>query len=269
MCRALEINRGSYYYEVKKRESEAELEQAIVEEFAKSRNAFGTRKLKPVLKKRGFNVSRRRIGRIMKKFHLVSKYNKPSYKPQSAGVNQAKIENILNREFTQAAPMKVLVTDLTYVKVASTWFYVCFVLDLFNREIVGYSAGPNKTADLVLQAMATIKGDLNDVELFHTDRGKEFDNQTIDTLLDTFNIERSLSRKGNPYDNAVAESTYKSFKFEFIYDTTFETLYELQVELMDYVNWWNNRRPHGSLKYLSPVEFRRNWTETTNTNSVA
>lgn len=261
MCRALKINRGSYYYEAKKKESESELEQAIIEEFARSNNAFGTRKLKPVLEKRGFTVSRRRIGRIMKKFHLVSKYNRPSYKPQRTGVNQARIENILNREFSQEEPMKVIVTDLTYVKVATKWFYVCFILDLFNREIIGYSAGPHKTADLVMQALATVKGDLHMVNTFHTDRGKEFDNHTIDELLDTFDIERSLSRKGNPYDNAVAESTYKSFKFEFVYNNRFDTLYELQVQLMDYVHWWNNFRPHGALNYESPIDYRKTWEE--------
>lgn len=259
MCRALKISRGSYYYETKKNKHEAELEQVIIEEFAKSKNTYGTRKLKPLLKKRGFIVSRRRIGRIMKKFHLVSKYNRPSYKPHKTGVNQAKIENKLNREFSQEQPMTVVVTDLTYVKVDRFWYYVCFILDLFNREIIGYSAGPNKTADLVMQAIATIEGDLNTVNIFHTDRGKEFDNHAIDELLDTFEIERSLSRKGNPYDNAVAESTYKSFKFEFVYDNRFDTLYDLQVQLMDYVHWWNHFRPHGALDYASPIEYRRDW----------
>lgn len=189
----------------------------------------------------------------------MSKYNCPSYKPQSTGVNQAKLENTLNREFSQTEPMTAIVTDLTYVKVAKAWFYVCFILDLFNREIIGYSAGPHKTADLVMQAMATIKGDLHTVKIFHTDCGKEFDNHTIDELLDTFDIERSLSRKGNPYDNAVADSTYKSFKFEFVYDNHFDTLYDLQVQLMDYVHWWNHFRPHGALNYASPVDFRQEW----------
>ncbi|MFL2120288.1 IS3 family transposase [Marinilactibacillus psychrotolerans] len=261
MCRALEISRGSYYYEVIKKESDAKLEQAIIEEFAKSKNNYGTRKLKKRMKQRAFTVSRRRIGRIMKKFHLVSKYDKPSYKPQKSGVNQAKTENALNREFDQEQPMKAIVTDLTYVKVANKWFYVCFILDLFNREIIGYSAGPNKTADLVLQALATVKGDLHTVKVFHTDRGKEFDNHILDELLGTFDIVRSLSRKGNPYDNAVAESTYKSFKFEFVYGHTFHTLYELQVQLMDYVHWWNPVRPHGSLDYETPIDYREGWEQ--------
>ncbi len=269
MCRALKISRGSYYYEEKKRQGEEVVEQAVIEEFAKSRNAFGTRKLKPMLNKRGLTVSRRRIGRIMKKFNLVSKYNKPSYKPQQTGVNQAKIENKLDRQFNPGKPMEVLVTDLTYVKVGKKWHYVCFILDLFNREIVGYSAGSNKTADLVLQALATITGDLHTVKLFHTDRGKEFDNHTIDQLLDTFKIERSLSRKGNPYDNAVAESTYKSLKFELVYDRSFDTLYVLRLQLMDYVNWWNHFRPHGALNYHSPLEYKEQYSRLMHTKGVA
>jgi len=107
----------------------------------------------------------------MKKFHLVSKYNKPSYKPQKTGVNQAKIDNVLNREFNQNEPMSAIVTDLTYVKMGQSWFYVCFIIDLFNREIIGYSASPNNTADLVLQALATVEGNLHSVKIFHTDRG--------------------------------------------------------------------------------------------------
>lgn len=165
--------------------------------------------------------------------------------------------------------MKVIVTDLTQVKVANKQFYVFFILDLFNREIIGYSAGPNKTADLVLQALATVKGDLHTVNVFHTDRGKEFDNHTIDELLDTFDIVRSLSRKGNPYDNAVAQYTYKSFKFEFVYENTFHTLYELQIQLMDYVHWWDYFHPHGSLNYESPIDYRVVWEQKQSESKLA
>lgn len=112
-----------------------------------------------------------------------------------------------------------------------------------------------------MQAMATVKVNLHTANIFHTDRGKEFDNHTIDELLDTFDIERSLSRKGNPYDNAVAESTYKSFKFELVYDNRFDTLHDLQVQPIDYVHWWNNFRPHGALNYESPIDYRKTWEE--------
>jgi transposase InsO family protein len=261
MCQAPGISRGSYYYEVKKKASEADLEKAIIEEFAKSRNNYGTRKLKKELAKRGFIVSRRRIGRIMRKFNLVSNYMQRKYKVHSKGTNQSQIKNILDRNFNYDEPMKAIVTDLTYVNITDKWFYICFIIDLFNREIIGYSSGPNKTVDLVHQALATIEGDLHSVDIFHTDRGKEFDNHTIDEFLETFDIERSLSHKGDPYDNAVAESTYKSLKIEFIYQYTFQTLYELQYHFMDYVNWWNKHRIHGSLGYVSPMDYKQTWME--------
>ena len=128
-------------------------------------------------------------------------------------------------------------------------------MDLFNREILGYSCGEHKDAVLV-KAFSCIKQPLTEVEIFHTDRGKEFDNQAIDELLTTFDINRSLSHKGCPFDNAVAESTYKSLKVEFVYQYTFETLQQLDLELFDYVNWWNHLRLHGTLGYETPVGYR-------------
>lgn len=142
------------------------------------------------------------------------------------------------------------------MRVAGKWHYVCFILDLFNREIIGHSAGPHKTAALVKEAMYQIPFPLSHVQLFHTDLGSEFANQEMDEILDAFDIQRSLSKKGYPYDNAVAESTYKSFKKEFVYPNHFETLEQLKVQLFDYVNWWNHIRLHGTLHYQSPVRFR-------------
>lgn len=115
MCRVLNISRGTYYYKVKQRESEAEIEQAIIESFHASRQNYGTRKIKQDLKDVGFTVSRRRIGRIMKKFHLVSRYTELSFKVHSMPSNKKKVANHLNREFRRESPMDVLVTDLTYV----------------------------------------------------------------------------------------------------------------------------------------------------------
>ena len=195
----------------------------------------------------------------MLKFNFVSSYTTLKFKPLAASKNEQKIENVLSREFDRNEPMEALVTDLTYVKVGNKWHYVCFIIDLFNREIVGYSSGPNKSVDLVLQALATINSSLESVQLFHTDLGKEFDNQSIDELLDSFQIKRSLSRPGCPYDNAVAEATYRAFKIEFIYQQSFDSLFELQYELMDYVNWWNKFRKHGKLGYLSPLNYRLDW----------
>lgn len=93
-------------------------------------------------------------------------------------------------------------------------------------------------------------------QVFHTDRDKEFDNRLIDDILEAFSIRRSLSMKGCPYDNAVAESTFKSFKTEFVYRRIFASIEQLRLELADYVHWYNHIRLHSTLGYLSPDEFQ-------------
>lgn len=147
-------------------------------------------------------------------------------------------------------------SDLTYVHILDKWHYICILLDLHNREIIGYRCGANKTAKLVREAFATVKGNLNEIEYFHTDRGSEFDNYIIDEILKEFNIKRSLSKKGCPYDNAVAEAQFKIVKTEFIYPRLFQSLEQLKQELSAYVYWFNNKRIHSTLGYKSPVEYR-------------
>jgi len=98
--------------------------------------------------------------------------------------------------------------------------------------------------------------DFDHISIFHTDRGSEFANKAIDEVIDTFNIKRSLSKKGCPYDNAVAESAYNIIKTEFVFGEKFNTISELGIRFHAYVNWYNNERIHGSLRYLTPVEYR-------------
>ncbi|MGN3140919.1 IS3-like element ISEfa8 family transposase, partial [Enterococcus faecium] len=176
---------------------------------------------------------------------------------QRTACNEAKTANVLDRTFTQEQPLEAIVTDLTYVRVRKKWHYICLILDLFNREIIGYSCGEKKDASLVKEAFGRIPYSLTDVKLFHTDRGKEFDNQTIHEILNGFGITRSLSKKGCPYDNAVVESTYKSVKVEFVHQYQFETLAQLRLELFDYVHWWNYLRLHGTLAYETPIQIRQ------------
>lgn len=163
----------------------------------------------------------------------------------------------MQRQFNQKEPLAVIISDLTYVRVEKKWHYVCLFVDLFNREIIGHSAGANKTAELVYQAIARIPANLKDVKMLHTDRGKEFDNQLISEALETFGIQRSLSMKGCPYDNAVAEAMFKVFKTEFANGAHFSSLEQLALELDDYVHWFNHIRIHGTLDYLTPVEFKQ------------
>ena len=109
-------------------------------------------------------------------------------------------------------------------------------------------------------AFSTVKGSLFDIQMLHTDRGSEFDNALMDELLESFQINRYLSMKGCPCDNAVAESTFKMIKAEFVSCRRFDTLDQLRLELADYVHWFNNIRLHSTLGYLSPVEFKKAYT---------
>ena len=258
MCRVLQVNRSTYYYEAKQTSDDSELSSEITEIFKASRSNYGTRKIKKELMKTGKQVSRRRIGRIMKQEGLVSNDTTAQFKPHKDTCNESKTGNVLDRQFQGREYRDVVISDLTYVRVGTDWNYICVLIDLFNREIIGYSAGEHKTAELVKEAFQRVEGSLQDIRLFHTDRGNEFKNQTIEELLDAFDIERSLSHKGCPYDNAVAEATFKIIKTEFVWNETFADLKALKLKLWDYVNWYNHHRIHSALGYQTPVQYREN-----------
>jgi len=232
------------------------LEEAIQIAYDENRRVYGQRKIKCCLLRRGLIVSRRKIGRIMKRRGLVSAYTRKKYRVHASKVNEAPVANLLDRKFSGRLPGACVVSDLTYVRVGAQWAYICILLDLGAREIIGYSAGAHKTAELVHDAFASVKGNLFEIQIFHTDRGSEFDNILIDEFLESFQIRRSLSMKGCPYDNAVAESTFKMIKAEFVAGRRFDSLEQLRLELADYVHWFNHIRLHSTLGYRTPVEFR-------------
>lgn len=266
MCKILKINRSLVYYHLnniknnknKYLNEDLILTGLIKDIFRKSRNNYGTRKIKYILEEEGYKVSRRRIARLMKANGLVSNYTVLQYKVHKSKCNEAKIENIVSREFDDREYLEAAVSDLTYVKVGSSWNYVCTIIDLYNREIIGYAAGKNKDAALIKKAFYSCKYPLTEIEIFHSDRGLEYDNSSIDEILNTFNIKRSLSRKGNPYDNAVCESLNNVIKTEFIKQSEFLNIEQLQLELAEYIYWYNEIRIHGSLNYLTPIKFREN-----------
>lgn len=255
MCQLLGVSRANIYKFKEKKLQEDPYTQRVINIFRDNRQAYGTRRIKAAGARIGIVISRRRIARIMKENALISVYTVAQYKPTKSAPNEAKTENVVNREFNQRDPFEAIVSDLTYVRVGSRWHYVCKLLDLHNRKIIGYSCGPHKTAELVLKAFASVKENLQKLHLFHTDRGSDFKNHTIDNLLEEFNIQRSLSRKGSPYDNAVAEATFKTIKMELIYQTRFETLNDLKREMGAFVWWYNHQRLHSTLGYMPPVEY--------------
>ncbi|MEG1286317.1 MAG: IS3 family transposase [Romboutsia sp.] len=256
MCRVLNIPRSLVYYKRKVKVVNTELENEVIAIFRASKNNYGSRKIKVELKKKKIVASRRKIREIMDKYRLISNYTVKQYKVHKSACNNDLVGNIVNREFDNREDLEIVISDLTYVNVAGKWNYICLLINLYNREIVGYSSGPNKDADLVYDAFMNTNVNLSKVQIFHTDRGNEFKNKVIDEVLKGFNIQRSLSKKGCPYDNAVAEAGYKVLKTEFVGKRIFKDIEELRKELRDYVLWYNYKRIHGSLNYMTPVEYR-------------
>lgn len=260
MCLVLEVPRSTYYAMSREPTSPPEdpLSKEVKQVFEENRKVYGARKIKAALARRGIVVSRRRIRRLMESQNLVSRYTVKAFRVQKTTPNEAKTQNLVNQSFNDREPLEVIVSDLTYVRVGKHWCYVCLILDLHARKIIGFSCGLRKTANLVLQAFSSIGVPLHQIRYFHTDRGSEFVNEALEKLLSAFGIQRSLSRKGNPYDNAVAEATYKSFKTEFANGQIFASLDILRLELADYIHWFNQCRLHQSLGYRTPNEVSNN-----------
>ena len=259
-CEILGVPRSTYYYLRSRPEpppAPDPVEPDVLAVHAESKGRYGARKVKASLERRGVVASRRRISCIMRENGLSSAYGRKRFKAHPGKPNEAELPNVLDRSFDGYAPRTHVCSDLTYVRAGGSWCYVCLLVDLYNREIVGCSAGSSKGAKLVKAAFATLEFPISDIEVFHTDRGSEFDNAEIDLMLETFGIERSLSAKGCPYDNAVDESTNKILKAELVYRDSFSGLRDLQAKLSDYVHWYNNFRIHSTLGYMSPVEFRK------------
>ena len=255
MCKVLKIPRSSFYYKEKPRPNDTALENAVIEEFRQSRNNYGVRKLKIKLSRRNLIASKRKIGNIMKKYNLVSNYTLRRKKSRKGAVNNDITANVVDRAFDNRRRYEVVVSDLTYIKVAGKWHYLCLLIDLCGRKILGSAVGTQKNARLVESALYSVQTDLRQINLFHTDRGSEFKNHVIEQVLTAFNISRSLSNKGNPFDNAVCESMYNIIKTEFIFEREFADLDEFKLLWFDYVNWYNNVRIHGSLEYNTPNEW--------------
>jgi len=190
LCRCLGISRCLYYYHRKGSEKldETKLKEEVKEIVEQNRGVYGCRKLRAVLLRRGERVSKRRLCHIMKELGLRAGLGRKKPMSTKQRSNQADTQNILNRRFDAQEPYAAVVSDLTYVRSGQKWHYVCILLDLHNREIIGHSAGVRKDAKLVYETFASVSLPLNRMQMFHTDRGSEFDNRLIDEMLQTFQI---------------------------------------------------------------------------------
>ena len=202
-CEMLGVARSTYYSMRSRAESPKPpdpIEPDVPAAHEASRGRHGARKIKASLARRGITASRRRICRIMRENGLASAYGRKKPKCHPGRSNEAGLPNVVARQFGGREPRTHVCSDLAYVRVGGGWSRVCLLVDLANREIVGHSAGPRKDADLARAAFATVEFPLSDIQVFHTDRGSEFDNAKIDGMLEAFGIERerSPSKKGMP-----------------------------------------------------------------------
>ena len=256
-CRILGVPRSTYYWMIGHPEAER-VDPIAGDVHAVRRDGhgrYGARKIKAALERRGVTASRRRVVSIMRRRGMTSAYARRTFKPHKTRVNEARLANILDRGSAGYEPRAHLASDLACVRVGGKWAYVCLLIDLADRGIAGHSADTGRAAGLVMAAFATLGFPLTGVEVFRTDRGGGFDNAKIDGLLDVFDIRRSLSRKGNPYDNAVVESTNRLLKKELIYRNRHTSLEQLRSDPDDYVWWFNDQRLRSTLGYRSSNEF--------------
>jgi len=249
----LGVPRSSYYYLPVKHIEDEEIVKAVENSFKESFRTYGTPRIREDLKALGHNVSRLRIGRIMIAKDLVSCYTKKKKPKVKTRVNTSSHPNLVARQFDGRKQHEVVVSDTTYIAISDKWHYLCSMLDLSRRAILSSCVAKSRDTSLVTNSLYNMNIDLREIDVFHTDRGSEFNSKAVDEILDAFKIKRSLSQKGTPIDNAVIESFFKTVKIEFINRHKFTNIESFLEGWNKYVYWYNNKRRHSSLGYQTPL----------------
>ena len=265
MCQLLEVSRSGYY-EWRSRppraevEAEQHVEAKVKHYFAQGRGTYGTRRIKYLLAQEGLQVSRRRIGRLLTQAGLRCKTRRKCKAPTAAGQAQTVAPNQLNREFTVQEPDTMYVGDITYLPTREGWLYLAVVLDLCSRAVVGWSMADHRRAELVNQALAMALCQRQPAVglIMHTDRGSQYGADSYRQLLTQHGIQPSMSRKGNCWDNAVAESFFHTLKTELVYLEEFDTHEYAQTAVFEYIEvFYNRQRCHSANGYLAPLAYER------------
>lgn len=274
MANILDITRDSYYKWLKRKQSKRKQENEFLLSriryiFYLHKKRYGSSRIHIELKKENITCSRRRVAKLMKSANLVSvRYRRHIY-PEND--NSEKIDkypsNLLNQNFTVDSPNNVWVSDITYIPTKEGWLYVTTIIDLFNREVVGESRSYNlKTENTVIKALyeAMRKRKPKEKLIFHSDRGVQYHSKEFRNILKAFNITQSTSGKGNCYDNAVAESFFKTLKSELLSNGTFKTRREAKIKVFEYIElYYNKKRIHSSLNWCTPEEYLENYYRNT------
>ena len=262
MCKALNVSSKGYYV-WKKRPAKVE-DPELVSEIriihAQSRKTYGSPRVTEELHAQGKYINHKRIERVMKEEGIRAKGAKKFKATTNSEHTLPVAPNLLKRDFTASAPNQKWVTDITYIWTEEGWMYLCVVLDLYSRAVVGWSLNKRITANLVCQALtrAVIRRSPAKGLIVHSDRGIQYASNDFRALLKNHGFIQSMSRLGDCWDNAVAESFFHSFKIEAIYGNVFESRRRIETEVFDYIeNFYNINRRHSSINYNSPLQFER------------
>lgn len=263
MCKVIKVDKSSYYYWIKTgciiKKVDIQLNELIKSIFIQGRNNYGTRRIADKLVELyGLIVSRKRISNIMKDLNLKVKMKRRYKNTTDSNHNLPIAPNVLNRDFYASNSDEKYVGDITYISTGEGWLYLATVIDLYSRKIVGWSMADTMKVSLVNDALKMAISHRNPPEglLWHTDRGSQYASYSHKDLLKQHGIVQSMSRKGNCWDNAVAESFFKTLKSDLIYKTYFYTKKQAQHEIFEYIEFYYNRtRSHSYLGNLSPVRF--------------
>jgi transposase InsO family protein len=268
MCKVFKVSRSGYYGWLDSKPSPRQLDNQEVLKLIRqihkeSKGRYGSPKITQELRRRGIHISRPRVARIMRAANIRSIVHK-RFKVRTTDSNHdyPVSENLLNRNFTPSAIGKAWVSDITYIKTLEGWLYLTIILDLADRKVIGWALSQTmKACDTVIAAWKmAIKNRVIITELiFHSDRGVQYACHEFRDILKAHPLViQSMSRKGNCWDNAVAESFFKTLKSELVNQIEPKAMAVTKIEVFEFLEvWYNRKRIHASLGYLTPVEYEQ------------
>ncbi len=260
MSQVFGVTRSGYYrfllsHKGKRAQEEVRLSREIERIFYEHKKRYGSPRIFMELQDKGVCCSEKRVAKIMRNNKLVSKRRK---KWRKKLVAKEKKPNLLNQEFKAEKKNSKWVSDITYIRTDRGWAYLCTVMDLYSRKIIGHAVKEHMKKELVIGALEQAISRRGSVEgvIFHSDQGSQYGSEAIDKSLKKNNILGSMSGKGSCYDNAVMESFFNSLKRECIGSEIFKNIQTAEKKMFKYIEcYYNNKRKHSSLGYLSPVKF--------------
>ncbi|MCJ7673593.1 MAG: IS3 family transposase [Sedimentisphaerales bacterium] len=270
MCEVLALSSSGYYDWVGREPSATavrrqQITEAVKQSFGQSHKIYGHRKVhQDVVEDHQIACCKETVRKVMKEQGLESKRRRQYVVTTDSNHAYEVAQNVLDREFTAEAPNRKWVADITYIRTLVGWLYVAVVIDLFSRKVVGWSLSKHIDAALVCQALqaAWVMRRPGADLLHHSDRGSQYASDDFQDLLDRHGVRCSMSRKGNCWDNACAESFFDSLKNEWICGKVYQDEAEAQKDVFKYIEmFYNRQRRHQSLDYLSPAEYERRYYE--------